>query len=51
MASPSTDLPGRVLIGLSSTVFPPKLVDEVIEEAGAREQRRRLLPSRLMVYF
>lgn len=51
MASPSTDLPGRVLIGLLSTVFPPKLVDEVIEEAGAREQRRRLLPSRLMVYF
>jgi hypothetical protein len=51
MASPSTDLPGRVLIGLLSTVFPPKLVDEVIEEAGALEQRRRLLPSRLMVYF
>lgn len=51
MASPSTDLPGRVLVGLLSRVFPPELVDEVIEEAGAREQRRRLLPSRLMVYF
>ena len=38
-------------IGLLSRVFPPELVDEVIEEAGAREQRRRLLPSRLMAYF
>ena len=31
--------------------FPPELVDEVIEVTGTREQRRRLLPARLMVYF
>ena len=31
--------------------FPPDLVDEVIEVTGTREQRRRLLPARLMVYF
>ncbi len=31
--------------------FPPELVDEVIEATGTREQRRRLLPARLMVYF
>ena len=31
--------------------FPPDLVDEVIEATGTREQRRRLLPARLMVYF
>jgi hypothetical protein len=32
-------------------VFPPDLVDKVIEATGTREQRRRLLPARLMVYF
>ena len=31
--------------------FPPDLVDEVVEVTGTREQRRRLLPARLMVYF
>lgn len=36
MASPSTDL---------------TLVDAVIDEAGGREQRRRLLPARLVVDF
>jgi hypothetical protein len=29
-------------------VFPPELVDLA---AGAREQRRRLLPARLVMYF
>ena len=32
-------------------VFTPELVDAAVEDAGAREQRRRLLPARLMVYF
>ncbi len=31
--------------------FPPELVDEAVEVTGTREQRRRLLPARLMVYF
>jgi hypothetical protein len=44
-------LPDRVGIGLLTRVFPPRLVDEVIEETGAREQRYRVLPARLMVYF
>lgn len=44
-------LPDRVGIGLLTRMFPPELIDEVIEETGAREQRYRALPARLMVYF
>jgi hypothetical protein len=32
-------------------VFPPEVVDEVIAEAGRREQRHRSLPARVMAYF
>ena len=38
-------------MGVLTRAFPPELVDEVIEVTGTREQRRRLLPARLMVYF
>ncbi len=31
--------------------IPPGLVDEVIEQAGCREKRWRLLPARAVVYF
>jgi hypothetical protein len=44
-------LPDRIGIGLLTRVFPPELVDAVIEETGAREQRYRALPARLMVYL
>lgn len=44
-------LPDRVTIGVLTTVFPPTLVDEVIEAAHARELRKRSLPARLIVYF
>ncbi len=40
-----------VTIGLLTTTFPGALVDEVIEATGRREQRRRVLPARLMVYL
>jgi hypothetical protein len=43
-------LPDRVSIGVLTKVFPPALVDEVIDEAGAREQRKRSLPARMTVY-
>jgi hypothetical protein len=43
-------LPDRVSIGVLAKVFPSALVDEVIEEAGSREQRKRSLPARLTVY-
>jgi hypothetical protein len=32
-------------------VFPPALVDEVIEATGRREQRHRSLPARVVAYF
>jgi hypothetical protein len=44
-------LPDRISVGVLTRAFPPELVDEVIEVTGTREQRRRLLPARLMVYF
>ena len=44
-------LPDRISIGVLTRAFPPDLVDEVVGATGTREQRRRLLPARLMVYF
>ena len=32
-------------------VFPPELVDRVVDEAGARERRARTLPARVVVYY
>jgi hypothetical protein len=49
--SPEGWLPDRISIGVLTRAFPAELVDEVIEVTGTREQRRRLLPARLMVYF
>ena len=49
--SPDGWLPDRISVGVLTRTFPPDLVDEVVEATGTREQRRRLLPARLMVYF
>jgi Insertion element 4 transposase N-terminal/Transposase DDE domain len=38
-------------LGELTRVVPFELVDAVLEEAGARERRLRLLPSRVGVYF
>jgi hypothetical protein len=38
-------------LGVLSCEISPGLVDEVIEVTGCREQRRRLLPARAVVYF
>ena len=32
-------------------MFPPELVDGVVAQAGRREQRQRLLPARVVVYY
>jgi hypothetical protein len=40
-----------VSVGLLTRVFPPELVDEVIEQAGRTQRRRRSLPARTMAYF
>jgi hypothetical protein len=41
-------LPG---LGVLTSVITPELVDEAVDRAGCREERRRLLPARVMVYF
>jgi hypothetical protein len=45
---PLTD---EVGVGLLTAEFPPVVVDRVLEATGRREQRVRLLPARLVVYF
>ncbi len=36
--------------GLLSLLCPPELIDRVLVEQGRREERRRLLPARVVVY-
>ncbi|MET7617894.1 IS4 family transposase [Streptomyces sp. NPDC005408] len=43
-----SDLSG---LGLLTWVYPPGLVDRVVSACGRSEQRQRLLPARLVVYF
>ncbi len=44
-------LTDHVSVGVLTRVFPPELVDGVVVEAGRREQRQRLLPARVVVYY
>ncbi|MHB8334988.1 MAG: IS4 family transposase [Acidimicrobiales bacterium] len=50
---PETDqrLSDHISIGVLTRVFPPELVDRVIDESGRTEQRHRLLPARVVVYY
>jgi transposase IS4-like protein/DDE family transposase len=49
--SPDGWLPDRISVGVLTRVFTAELVDAAVAAAGAREQRRRLLPARLVMYF
>jgi Insertion element 4 transposase N-terminal/Transposase DDE domain len=40
-----------VALGVLTRTFPPSLVDEVVAAVGKGEQRQRLLPARLVVYY
>jgi Insertion element 4 transposase N-terminal len=44
-------LPDRIGIAILAKVFPPELVDRVVDEAEVREQRKRILPARVVVYL
>jgi hypothetical protein len=44
-------LSDRIAIGVLTTTFPPELVDRVIAKTGRAEQRQRLLPARVVVYY
>jgi hypothetical protein len=48
---PGRRLSDRVALGVLTATFPRQLVDEVIEATGRREQRTRLLPAHLTVYY
>lgn len=50
---PQTDqrLSDHISIGVLSAVFPAELVDRVVAETGRMEQRHRLLPARVVVYY
>lgn len=50
---PETDqrLSDHISIGVLTRTFPPELVDRVLAETGRVEQRSRLLPARVVVYF
>ena len=44
-------LTGRIGIGVLTRLVPRDLVDEVLAETGHREERSRLLPAHVVVYF
>lgn len=44
-------LSDRIAIGLLTSTFPPDLVDRVVAETGRTQQRSRLLPARVVVYY
>ncbi len=49
--SPDGWLPDRISVGVLTRVFTADLVDAAVDAAGVREQRRRLLPARLVMCF
>jgi Insertion element 4 transposase N-terminal/Transposase DDE domain len=44
-------LADRIGIGVLTQVFTPELVDRAVDQAGVREQRKRTLPARVVVYY
>jgi len=51
LARGSGEPPGVVGLGVLTGEISPELVELVIDLAGCREKRRRLLPARTVVYF
>ena len=44
-------LTDRIGIGVLTRLVPRDMVDEILAETGRREQRSRLLPAHVVVYF
>lgn len=44
-------LSDHISVGVLTRVYPPELVDAVVVAAGRVEQRHRLLPARVTVYY
>ncbi|WP_285660029.1 IS4 family transposase [Actinomycetospora sp. NBRC 106375] len=52
IADPTGDrLADRLGLGVLTRIVPRDLVDEVVEQTGRRQQRVRLLPARMIVYY
>jgi len=47
----SVDLTDRISLGVVADIVPRDLIEEVLNETGRRERRRRLLPAHVMVRF
>jgi hypothetical protein len=48
---PVPRLADQVALGVLTRTFPPELVDQAVAATGRTEQRHRLLPARLVVYY
>ena len=44
-------LPDKIALGVLTRLITRELVDDVLAGTGRREQRKRLLPARVVVYF
>ena len=44
-------LSDHISLGVLTRVFPPQVIDAVLVECGRVEQRNRLLPARVVVYY
>lgn len=44
-------LPDRIALGVLTRLITRELVDDVLASTGRKEQRKRLLPARVVVYF
>jgi hypothetical protein len=47
----AASLPDRIALGVLTRLVTRELVEDVLAETGRKEQRKRLLPARVVVYF
>jgi hypothetical protein len=50
-APAGASLPDRIALGVLTRLVTRELVDDVLASTGRKEERRRLLPARAVVYF
>jgi transposase IS4-like protein/DDE family transposase len=50
-APAGASLPDRIALGVLTRLITRELVEDVLASTGRREQRKRLLPARVVVYF
>jgi Insertion element 4 transposase N-terminal/Transposase DDE domain len=47
----AASLPDKIALGVLTRLVTRELVEDVLAETGRKEQRKRLLPARVVVYF